>query len=147
MNRLRVGEKGTVRPPVLVLGWVVPVPGASLFRNAFRRSPARFRWRAVIAIRMITKHRSSAGARPMSVTRFRLRTVMIAVAIVGVLLALGIEARRLYRVSAQHRARAAILAFEEANLRANVARQASLRYAVAAAAVTAESASVQQVLI
>jgi hypothetical protein len=68
----------------------------------------------------------------MPLPRVRLQTVMIAVAVAALVLALGIEATRLRRVSAQYRQKAEGLALDEENLRANAARQTGLLQSVEA---------------
>src|SRR5262249_19735422 len=68
----------------------------------------------------------------MTIPRFRLQTVMIVVAAVGVLLGLLVEAERLARVSAERRARGMALALEEAALRTDLLRHVALQTALMA---------------
>lgn len=59
----------------------------------------------------------------LGVHRFRLRTLMIAVAILGGLLAIGIEVRRLSRVATGHRQKAMLYALQESRWLAALQRQ------------------------
>src|SRR5262245_34735035 len=91
-------------------------------------SASGFRWHAAGAGSML-QGVDRARSRPMPLPQIRLRTLMIAVAVGCVLLGIGVEAGRLYRVSQEYQTRAAFLRLEEGSLRA---QQAILSKTIAA---------------